>query len=129
MTNGEICENAVRLAGETAASDCPDYAERSECLLAVICRFLAPLDRDIRFAYGLEEQGTLPDSATPEGTFPLTDELAPAASFQLASLLTIDENESLSEEMRSRFAEAIADVRARLPMKNHPIRNAYPGIL
>ena len=129
MTNGEICETAIRLAGETSASECPDYADRSESLLALICRSLAPLDRDIRDAKGLNAQGTIPDPALPEGTFPLTEELAPAAAFQLASLLTVDENASLSETMRSRFEEAIADVRARIPMKSGQTRDVYPGIL
>ena len=129
MTNGEICETAIRLAGETTASDCPDYASRSERLLALIYRSLAPLDRDIRIAKGLDEQGTLPGSALPGGTFPLTDDLAPATSFLLASLLTIDENATLSEVMQSQFETAIADVRAHIPMKSAPTHNVYPGIL
>ena len=129
MTNGEISETAIRLAGETTASDCPDYAARSERLLTLIYRSLAPLDRDIREAKGLDPQGTIPSPAVSGGTFPLTDELAPAVSFQLASLLTIDENASLSDTMHARFEEAIADVRARIPMKGAPTHNAYPGIL
>ena len=130
MTNGEIFETAVRLAGETTASESPDYTDRSESLLAFIIRSLAPLDREIRIAYGLDEpEDELPDSADPQELFPLTDLLIPAASFQLAALLTIDENASLSKEMCDRSEQEISNVRARLPMKPGPTRNVYPGIL
>ena len=129
MTNGEICETAIRLAGETGSADCPDYADRAKSLLALIYRSLAPLDRDIRRANNMEEQGTLPASALPAATFPLVDLLAPAAAFELASFLTIDENAALSETMQKQFEAEIADVRARIPMKGAPTRNVYPGIL
>ncbi len=129
MTNGEILDQAVRLTGETSTADSPDYSDRSKSLLALLYRTLAPLDRDIRAANDLPAQGNLPSTVLPTGIFPLTDQLAPAVAYALASLLTIDENLSLSETMQKHFADAIVDVRARIPMKSGSTRNVYPGIL
>ena len=129
MTNGEISDAAIRLSGETSANDCPDYVTRSERLLTLIYRSLAPLDRDIRAAKGLDPQGTITNPSSVNGICPLTDDLVPAVSYLLASFLTIDENASLSEVMRSHYEAAIADVRARIPMKGASTKNVYPGIL
>ncbi|MBQ3639592.1 MAG: hypothetical protein II955_03640 [Clostridia bacterium] len=126
MTNRDICNAAIRLAGETAPADVPDYLSRATSLLAVVCSECASLDAAYRRAHDLDDGTWIPCvSVNVDAEFPLCDVFSSPAAYGLAALLTLDENSTLSEALYARFASFIGEIRRELPAKPHPVTDVY----
>ena len=126
MTNRDICNAAIRLAGETTPTGVPDYLSRATSLLAVICSECASLDAAYRTAHDLEDGSWVPCvSVDLDAAFPLCDLFSAPAAYGLAALLTLDENSALSETLYARFATFIGEIRQEIPAKSHPVTDVY----
>ncbi len=129
MTYLDILKTAIGMVGEVIESyDNSDYEECSPYLLATFCRECASADQRYRQAFN-------PDAPTPKipkvacvdlaDTFPLSDVLAPAASYYLASMLVADENDSLSDRFFSLYTDAVASLLASLPTVSTSVVDRY----
>lgn len=126
MTNRDICDAAIRLAGETVPSDNTDYLSRATSLLATVCAECFDLDAAYRVANDLDANTWTPCvSVDLTAAFPLCDIFSTPAAYALASLLTLDENQSLSSAMLSRFSSFLKEIRQGLPAKPEPITDVY----
>lgn len=127
MTNQTAFDAALRLIGEEPGSvGLADYTARGPYLICAACRALAALDRLCRGALGYAEQAMpLGAEFALEDTFPLCDDLLPAAAAHIASALLFDENPVLSDRCYTRFAEAAEAVLAGLPTRIESITNRY----
>lgn len=127
MTNQAAFDAALRLIGEEpGAADIGDYTARGPHLVCAACRTLGALDRLCREALGYAEQ------AMPAGgeyaltdTFPLCDELLPAAAAHIASALLFDENPTQSDRCYARFAAEAEAVLSSLPATVEAIAERY----
>lgn len=127
MTNQAVFDAALRLIGEVPDSpDLADYAARAPHLICAACRALAALDRLCRAALFLGEQSLPSGGAYPlTDTFPLCDDLLPAAAAHVASSLLFDENPSLSDRCYARFTEAAQGLLTSLPAVVEEIVERY----
>lgn len=131
MTNEEIYQSALHLAGESETEDTPnaDYRERGGYFIAAICRQCEPAENAYRTSKGLGRV-TLPEGLaySMTATFPLSAPLAVAVAFGVAALLTADESPELSAALHSRFQQAIADLLHSLPMQPESIVQRYAAL-
>ncbi len=126
----ELYDAAVQLVAEDPSHDTSeDYEERASYILATFCSQCAEADRLYRLANGLGNQSTQAVTYVPlSNTFPLSDRFAPAATYYLSAMLTVDENEELSEKFFALYADALASIRASLPATAEKIGDRY-GLL
>ena len=127
MTNQEIYDAAIRLVCETSAANAnEDYKDRATYLISAVCHRYAPLDVLYRQAHGLPKQ-KLPEINTyPLPTlFPLSDTFAPSVSMAVASLLVLDENAKMSEQLMNWADTAIAEIQKSIPFTKEKIQSAY----
>lgn len=131
MTNLDVYHSALALAAEVQAATLnADYLERAPFHLASICSGLAPLDLAYRKAHDIEGECVITTvSLVLSDAFPLCDVFAPAVSCRLAALLTLDENEILSEKLAANGDSAVDAIRKGIPAVAEPIKNAYPGLI
>ena len=127
MTIREILDSAAALICETVSeADSADYLERTPYILASFCSQCKRVDADYRRAYGLEAIA-YPGRATLNYSecFPFVDELIPAATYYLAAMLVLDENEQLSDKLMDLYTDAVASLAASLPMLLERIAEKY----
>ena len=126
MTNHDICVAAIKLAGETAPEDCPDYLTRSSAILALVFTECAALDASYREAHGKEESGWTPCvSVDLSAAFPLSEIFSAPVTYALAALLVVDENDELSGTLFTRFAALMNEIRRGISAKSVPITDRY----
>ena len=125
MTLREICEAAIRLVCETPDGS-EDYEERACYLLPTFCAQCHESDSKYRKAHGTSA-ANLPSSLywELEGSFPLSDIFIAPATYYLAAMLTLDENDALSEKLFELYTDALVSVEAALPMQSAPITDRY----
>ena len=127
MTFRELFENALRaIAERPSESSISDYEERAGYILATFCTECAPLDRRYRKAHGMND-ASYASSAYVEltKTVPFCDALTSAAVYYLCAMLTMDENESMSDTFFELYTDAIATIQASLPGVCEPIADRY----
>lgn len=131
MTNEEIYQSALHLAGEAETTDRPnaDYRAHSGYFIAAMCRQCEPAENAYRTAKGLGKV-TLPEGLAYSltATFPLSAPLAAPVAFGVAALLTADENPDLSATLHDRFRQAIANLLRSLPMQPESIVQRYASL-
>ena len=128
MTYRDIFDSALRMICEqNVDGDVSDYEERATYLLATFCRQCAKLDAKYRAAYNLTGGGKVSSAACIglDAEFPLSEALSPSACYYLSAMLTLDENEDMSEQFFSLYTDALASLSASLPAKSGPIVNRY----
>lgn len=132
MTNEQVFQAALHLAGELSSSDSTvnaDYREHSGYLLAMVCRQCEAVENAYRKA---NQKGAvaLPDQLSYQlsATFPLSAPLSTAAAFGLAALLVADENPDLSASLHARFQSSLQELLASLPMQTESIVDRYAAI-
>ncbi len=126
MTNRDIFNAAVYLAGETVPAGNADYEIRSASLLALIYTECAALDAAYRSANGLDADEQTPRvSVSLSDPFPLCEVFSAPAAYALAALLTLDENAELSKTMDLRFSSLIEQIRRGIPAATEPITDIY----
>lgn len=126
MTFRELFENALRAIAEKPGSGVADYEERASYILATFCTECAPLDRRYRKAHGMTE-ASYTSSTYVELTekVPFCEALASAAVHYLCAMLTMEENESMSDTFFELYTDAIATIQASLPGVCEPIADRY----
>ena len=127
MTCREIYEAALAMLAESMASgDNDDYKERAPYLLAAFCTDIKETDAMWREACVEDAQGEWNAVYLPlEDDFPLSDRLAPAAAYYLASMLVLDSNESLSDRLYDECSDILSRVKEGIPSTAAPIINRY----
>lgn len=117
------------LSEDHATGDVEDYERRAGYLLGTVIAQLKPIDKRYRTAHG---QGEAVKSTALcvdlDTTFPLCDAFATAATYYLASMLVMEENERLGDRIFALYADEIASIEASLPTAAHPITDRY-GLL
>ena len=127
MTFEELFENALRLVAEDPTEgDTSDYEDRASYILATFCSQCASADARYRQAHKMSAV-TVSAVAYVElsEAFPLCDAFAPAATYYLAAMLTLDENEVLSEKFFALYTDALATIQASLPALRETVTDSY----
>ncbi len=117
MKCSEIFKSALRLLNEKGAEDeNEDFAERAPFILAAMFSEAAKTDQNYRKANGLGEQGSFsPTYVELSEDFPLSSRFASAATFYLASLLILDENEELSDTFYEKYCDSMSAIASEIP--------------
>ena len=112
VTNREIYTGALALIAENANSvNTEDYEDRAPYLIASFCSSNASLDKKIRKMDNLPDASRFsPVYLSLEFDFPLCDRLTSAASLYTASMLTIDEDATLSDSLYDKYCDAISSL-------------------
>lgn len=126
MTNRDVYNAAIALAGEVAPDGSSDYQIRSTALLALVYTECADLDTRYRLANGIDGGGWTPAvSVDLAAAFPLCPVFSGPAAYALAALLTVDENSTLSGSLYGRFASQMETIRRAIPCSAAPITDRY----
>lgn len=130
MTLREIYEAAVHMVCEEPDDDTSaDYEDRAAYILPTFCGHCAVSDVKYRLAHGMAAV-TPTSAAYMELTeaFPLSEVFVAPATYYLAAMLTVDENEELSERFFALYTDALAAVEASLPASGETVADRY-GLL
>lgn len=130
MTYEEIYKGAVQMLNEDPSSDfCDDYERRAGYLLATFTSLALPMDK-----LHCEANNLLAPTASNasfvelETQFPLSALFAPAATYYLAAMLVLDENEDLSDKLFALYVNEIATIQSSLRAKSEKTADRY-GLL
>lgn len=128
MTNQEIFDAALRMCceGNYSNSYIKDYTERAPYILASFLSHTASLVQKYRYAHQLEEARAF-EGVTVSLTedFPIPSIFTTAAVFYLSAMLTIEENEEMSDKFFALCNDELSRLEASLPMKVETIINKY----
>ena len=114
MTNRSILNSACSLLSEGTNTNTPeDYEDRACYILATFCNQSTRVQKKYLLAHQLtfteyRERSTVEMA----DSFPLVPVLVPAATYYLAAMLAIDENETLSDKLFDLYASEIATISA-----------------
>ena len=130
MNYDEIYYSAVQLLNEDQEMpDVADYERRAGYLLATFTTLATPVDITYRELNGLpalsQKSYTYVELTK---FFPLSTIFAPAATYYLASMLVLDENEELSDKLFALYVNEIATIQASFPAQNLKTVDRY-GLL
>ncbi len=127
MKNSEILTAAAATVCEFASdAQTEDYESRAPYILASFCMQCKELDSQYRRAYTLDPAVSAEQASLPlESQFPLVPALVPAATFYLAAMLVIDENDVLSDKLFDLYTDSVATLAASLPTSSEQIINKY----
>ena len=130
MIYRDIYQAAVQMISEDhIVGDVEDYERRSGYLLGTVTAQLKPIDKRYRSVHNEGE----PAKSTAlcvnlDATFPLCDAFISAATYYLASMLVMEENERIGDRIFAMYADEIASIEASLPTTAKPITDRY-GLL
>jgi hypothetical protein len=128
MTNQEIFDAALRMCceGNYSLSYTKDYTERAPYILASFFSHTAPLVEKYRDAHRLDVASRF-EGVTVALTeaFPIPSVFTSAAVFYLSAMLTIEENEEMSDKFFALCNDELSRIEATLPMKLETIVNKY----
>ncbi len=126
MTNRELYENALRLLAQSANEDNEDYEERAPFLIASFCNEAQEVDSFLRMASGLSSAVEFTKIWLDlDESFPLLEQLAPAACLYLAAMLVLDEDMSLSDRLYELYSEALSHIRSGISCTLESIADRY----
>ena len=127
MTVKKIYDSALAFLGETP-DDLGDgeLAERASYIIAGFCADNAELDRDFRETHTLPAQDSFSEVYLElEEDFPLSSRFSRAAALYTASMLVIDENESLSDSLFEKYCDALSRAVSEIPFAKGKIHDIY----
>ena len=127
MTVQDIYESSLKILAEsTEASDTADYAERAPFIIASFCTQNADLDKATRRMLGEGSQHDFNAAYIElDNEFPLLDRFAPAASLYLASMLVMEDFETLSDRLYDRYCDLVSRFCEAVCVENSPITDVY----
>lgn len=134
MTCKSVFDNALRLAGAGNDPDLTeDYAERMRYLLSCFVGECYGMDASYRQRLAAKGEAALPEVFDREAIdadeeFPMSVRFSPAAAYYVASMLVLEENAALSDRLYARYRDALAHIRAGIPMVISEIENRYPTV-
>lgn len=114
MLNSSILKSAMALICEALPNTPPDdYSERTPYILANFCNQCSRVNQKYITAHELEYlEYTERAVVDIDQTFPLVPALVPAATYYLAAMLVIDENEALSDKLFDLYAAEASSIAA-----------------
>ena len=129
MTYREIYSAAQSLVGETVNAESEDYEARAPYLLGSFYTEQIPLQKARDLARG-EAAGTYPPCLCVDldNPFPLSDEFIAPATYYLAAMLVIDENEEMSDGFFDHYVDAVASLQASLLAESKKIKDCYRAL-
>lgn len=117
------------LSEDHVLGDVEDYERRAGYLLGSVTAQLKPIDKRYRAAHNQGESVKSTALCVDLDTsFPLCDAFVCAATYYLASMLVMEENERLADRIFALYADEIASIEAALPSTATPIADRY-GLL
>lgn len=127
MTNREIYDAALALLAEEQREECSDYEARTPYLIGAFLNECNEAGAFYRSAHGQGGEGEAallcPDL---DSEFALPDRFASAAAFYVAALLVEREDESFSDRLFARYADAVTRIlRDGCPGVSMSIRDVY----
>ena len=128
MTARELLKAAISMVclSPSDSEGTEDYAERAPYLLASFLNRCAPLDRLYRRANALGTATAFDGVAfSLDDVFPLSAVFATAATYYLAAMLVLDENEEMSDRFFAMYADELTSIRTSLPAAVEPILNKH----
>ena len=128
MTNQEIFDAALRMCceGNYANSYIKDYTERAPYILASFFSHTAPLVQKYRYAHQLDVTAEFEGvSVALTESFPIPSVFTSAAVFYLSAMLTIEENEEMSDKFFALCNDELSRIESSLPMQVETIVNKY----
>ena len=130
MLYQEIYDDAVQLVNEDSEQNDPtDYNRRAGYILATFSSLAAPVDVVYREIHAEAPLLTKSFSYVDlDRVFPLSDVFIPAATYYLAAMLVLDENERLSDKLFELYADEMATIQSSFPAKNGKTLDRY-GLL
>ena len=129
MTNQEIFNAALRLCceGSYTTAFTKDYTERAPYILASFYSHTGLLVQRYRRLYNLGEippfEGVIAELTD---TFPIPAIFSSAAVFYLSAMLTIEENEEMSDKFFALCNDELSRIEHSLPLRTESIVNKYP---
>lgn len=131
MTLQEIFENSLRLiCAQPNEADTSDYEERAGYILANFCNDCAESDRKYRLAMGKAEILYTPVTYLElSEAFSLSEVFAGAASYYLAAMLILDENEDMSDKFFALYTDSIESIVQSLPAYLGEMTDRYDVLL
>ncbi len=127
MTVKKIYDSALSLLGEAADEDgVGELADRASYIIASFCSDNAEMDRDFRETHALPSQASFSEIYLElEENFPLSPRFAKAAALYTASMLILDENETLSDSLFEKYCDALSRAVSEIPYTKGKTRNIY----
>ncbi|MBR3893679.1 MAG: hypothetical protein IKJ35_00880 [Clostridia bacterium] len=127
MTLREITNAAIALVCEEPESvDTQDYKDRAAFILPTFCGHCAAIDDRYRSANAMEKKATFSSTYMDlEETFPLSAIFIAPATYYLAAMLTVDENEEMSDRFFALYTDSVASVEAGLAAVAEQISDRY----
>ncbi len=130
VTVRDIYRQALAILGEAPDPDGEhEFAERASYLAAIFCSNTAEIDRDLRESHGYAPQPAFSEIYLElEDDFPLCRCFLSSAAYFVASMLILDENESLSDRLYEKHFDALSHAVSEIPYKKGKTANSYPNI-
>ena len=130
MTLREITDAAIRLVCENPQDvSTEDYRERASYILPAFCGQCAASDDRYRLAHSMSTKVAVSAAYMElDELFPLADVFVAPATYYLAAMLVVDENEDLSDRFFALSTDALASVEATLPATSKAVSDRY-GLL
>ena len=126
MIYSDLYGAALRLISETEDSIATDYEERAPYLLGSFVTEQIPLQKKWDASHGNEIGSYAPSlHVTMSDDFPLADDFIIPATYYLAAMLVLDENEALSDRFFDRYIDGVAQISLSLPMTTEKIADRY----
>ena len=127
MTNQEIFDAALRMCceGNYSNSYVKDYTERAPYILASFLSHTASLVQKYRYVHRLEGEAFEGVTVTLTESFAIPSVFSTAAVFYLSAMLTIEENEEMSDKFFALCNDELSRIEHSLPMTSEPIVNKY----
>ena len=128
MTYREIYENALSLINENvpATGQVEDYEDRAGYILATFCTDCIKADQRYRMTHSVSTAApTATTYVNLSSAFALCDVFAPAASYYLAAMLVMDEDEEMSDRFFDLYSTSMSALLSDAPMVSTAIKDHY----
>lgn len=129
MTVKNIYDAAMRTLGISVDQGLDSaYAERAPYIIASFCSDVAQMDRDYRDTHRLPAQEEFNEVYLPlEQKFPLYKRFSRPAVYFLASMLVLEEKETLSESLFAVYCDSLSAAVSEIPFKKGKTVDIYPN--
>ncbi len=127
----EVYNASVRMISEMPDSPhTEDYESRAPYLLGAVIAQLLPIDQLYRRSISDGSKSVSVSVCVDlDATFPLCDRFSTAATYYLAAMLVMEENEALGDRLFALYADEIASIQATLPASLQKIADRYSVLI
>ena len=127
----DVYTASVRMISEMPNSpDTEDYESRAPYLLGTVIAQLLPIDKLYRRAIGDSSKAATQSVCVDlSSVFPLCDRFVTAATYYLAAMLVMEENEVLGDRLFAFYADEVATIQSTLPARAEKIADRYSALI